>query len=173
MISNTILAALNDQITKEIASGYIYLQMAAWCEDNTLPGFANWMRIQWKEELAHAMIFFNYVHERGAVVELGEIEKPRKEYSSITEVFKEVLKHEESVTASINNIMRLAIEEHDYATKNRLEWFIEEQVEEEATASEVLGKLKMFGDDKRALLMMDKEFEGRTYSDPSPLVKGE
>lgn len=173
MLNQRVQDALNEQITREISSGYIYLQMAAWCEDHNLPGFANWMRIQWKEELAHAMILFNYMHEVGGMAKLGEIEQPPYEYETIIDVFKKVLSHEQFVTASINNLMTIAIEEHDYATKNRLEWFVEEQVEEEATASDILGKLEMIGGKGSAMLMLDKDLATRTYADPSPLVSGE
>lgn len=166
-----MLKALNEQVTKEIASAYLYLQMAAWCDEKTLPGFANWLKIQVEEENAHGMIFFNYINERGEMVDLGAIEKPEQKYSTLLELFEKVLEHEKKVTASINNLMDIAISVKDYATQNRLAWFIEEQVEEEATVSEIIGKLKHIGNDSQSLFVYDNEMAGRTFVTPSPLAK--
>ena len=175
MLSDEILASLNDQITKELYSSYLYLQMAAYFDDVDLPGFASWMKVQAQEEIAHAMIFYNYVNERSGRVSLGAIDQPPADYASVLDVFEKTLAHEQKVTASIDSIMDLAIEQKDYATRNRLEWFIEEQVEEEANPSEIIGKLKLIGDGKGGgLFMLDKEAGARVFTTPPPLAaKGE
>lgn len=170
MLSKQLLDGLNDQITKELYSSYLYLQMAAHFNNQSLSGLATWMKVQAQEEIAHAMIFYNYVGERGERVELGAIDKPESDYTSALDVFKKTLAHEQKVTASINNLMSMAIEEKDYATRNRLEWFIGEQVEEEANPSEIIGKLELIGEQGNALFMLDKELGARTFVLPSPLA---
>ena len=170
MLSEKMCAALNEQITKEFYSSYLYLQMAAWCDEQSLTGFGNWMRIQTQEENAHGMILFNYVLERGGSIKLGQIETPVCEYDSLLDVFEATLKHEQFVTSSFNNLMGLAIAENDYACKIRLDWFIEEQVEEEANVGDIIGKLKLIGTGSNGLFMMDKEMASRSYVVPSPLA---
>jgi len=172
MLSKKVLKALNEQITKELYSSYLYLQMAAWFDSQTLPGLAGWMKVQAQEEIAHAMIFYNYVNERGGAIEVGAIDKPPAKYKSPLDVFETTLKHEQKVTESINNIMDLAIQEKDFATQNRLEWFIGEQVEEEANPTEIIGKLKLIGNQGQGLFMLDKELGVRTFTMPAPLVPG-
>ena len=169
MLSKKVAKALNEQVTKEIASGYLYLQMAAWFETQTLKGCASWMRVQAQEELAHGMIFFNFVVERGALAELGEIAKPEATYASPLQVFERALAHEEGVTASIHAIMDAAVEDHDYATQRRLDWFISEQVEEEAKPTEIIAKIKLLGDGQ-SLFLLDKELGLRTFVMPPPLA---
>ncbi|MHC4887454.1 MAG: ferritin [Planctomycetota bacterium] len=173
MLSETMRTALNDQITKELYSSYLYLQMAAWAEDQSLAGFGNWLRVQAQEENAHGMILFNYVVERGGLVELGQIDAPGTDFASIKDIFEKTLAHEEFVTASINTLMDLAITEKDHATKARLDWFVSEQVEEEANASDILGKLKLIGDQGDGLFMIDKEMAARVFNVPSPLAGAE
>ncbi|MBN1257331.1 MAG: ferritin [Planctomycetes bacterium] len=170
MLSDKITKQLNEQITKELYSSYLYLQMAAWLDSQTLPGFASWMKIQAQEEIAHAMIFYNYVNERGGVVDLGAIGKPPQDYKSPLQVFEKTLAHEQTVTASINALMKLAISEDDYATKNRLEWFIEEQVEEEANPTEIINKLKIVGDRGDGILLLDQQLGTRVFTPPPPLA---
>jgi ferritin len=170
MLSDKILTAINEQITKELYSSYLYFQMAAWFDNQTMPGFAVWMRAQAQEEIAHATIFYNYVNERGGFVEMGAIDKPNHEYTSALDVFEKTLAHEQLVTSSINSIMDLAVDERDYATQKRLEWFIEEQVEEEANPAEIIGKLNMIGDAGNGLYMLDKELGARVFTMPSPLA---
>jgi ferritin len=169
MLNEKMLDALNDQITKELYSSYLYLQMAAWLDDHSLPGMATWMKVQAQEEIAHAMIFYNYVSERNGFVDLGAIDKPPASFESVTDVFETTLEHEQKVTASINNLMDIALEIKDYATQNRLEWFIGEQVEEEANAHDILGQLELIGGG-HALFMIDKELGARTFVPPSPLA---
>lgn len=171
MIGERMLNALNDQITKELYSSYLYLQLAAWLDKRNLSGMATWMKVQCQEEISHAMIFYNFVNERGGFVNVGAIEKPENEYETILDVWRKVLSHEQLVTASINNLMDIAIEEKDYATRNRLEWFIGEQVEEEANANDIIGKLELV-QGGNALFMMDKELGARLFVLPAPLAGG-
>ncbi|MBN2713873.1 MAG: ferritin [Planctomycetes bacterium] len=170
MLSENMTKALNEQISFEIYSSYIYLQMAAWFDNKSLSGFANWMKVQAQEELAHSMIFYNYVNERGMMVEFDAIPKPKTEYVKPVDVFKSALAHEHIVTERINYLMGLAIEEKDYATKSRLDWFIDEQVEEESSAHEIIDKLELIGDHTQSLFMFDKEMAARIFNTPAPLV---
>lgn len=170
MISDKMVTQFNEQINKELYSSYLYLQMAAFFQDINLPGLASWMKVQAQEEIAHAMIFFNYVGERGGKVVLGAIGKPEADFQSPLDVFKATLAHERKVTASINALMDLAMAERDYASRNRLEWFISEQVEEEAGATEIVAKLELIGDKGGGLFMLDKELGARTFVPPAPLV---
>lgn len=134
--------SLNFQLNRELYSGYLYLAMAAYFEDQDLPGFGNWMRIQAQEELSHAMKFYDYLVQRGSRVELAEIETPEKEWDSPLSVFEQVYEHEKMVTGLINDLVDLAIELKDHATNNFLQWFVAEQVEEEESSSGVLQKSK-------------------------------
>ena len=172
MLSEKMLTALNTQINREFYSAYFYLQMAAYLEDQSLPGLANWMKVQTQEESAHAMILFNYVCERGELVRLDAIEVPPMDYDSPLEVFEEVLEHEQKVTAMINALMVIANEENDFATRNRLEWFVAEQVEEESNASSLVGALQRI-ESGNGVFMLDKELAGRVFALPSPLVSSE
>jgi len=158
--------ALNDQINAEMFSSYLYLSMAAYFERMNLTGFANWMRVQEKEENAHGMIFFNYINERGGAVELQAIEKPAFDWKNPIKVFEEVLKHEQKITALINNLVNLAIQEKDHATNNKLQWFVAEQVEEEANASAILEQLKLVEGKGQGLLLLDRELKTRVFVDP-------
>ena len=161
MISNKMQDAINRQINKELFSSYLYLSMVAYFEDKNLPGVAHWLRLQADEEKEHAMKFFDYLLERGARVKLTALETPKFEWSSNLEAFKEVLAHEQMITASINELYGLALEEKDYPSQILLQWFVTEQVEEEASASEVLAQLEMIEDKGTAVLMLDKELGKR------------
>ena len=163
MISEKLEKAFNDQINKELYSEYLYLSMQAYFERLNLKGFVNWMNVQVQEEHAHAMGMFNYVHERGGKVELEAIDKPQVEWNSPLHVFEEVLKHEEFVTSRINALMDVAEEVKDRAALSFLDWYLKEQVEEEANVDDVIKKLEMFGDEKAALYHLDKELLARTY----------
>lgn len=167
MIKQKVVDAINKQINAELYSAYLYLSMAAYCEELNLPGFANWMRVQFEEEQFHAFKMYDYVIERGGRVVLAAIDKPQTEFKSVINVFEETYKHEQHVTSLIEDLMTLAIEEKDYATSNFLQWFIDEQVEEEATASEVLEHLKLVDGKGQALLMFDREFRTRTFTPPT------
>lgn len=167
MINQRVADAINEQINAELYSAYLYLSMAAYFEDENLGGFANWMRVQFEEEQFHGLKFFNYLNERGGRVTLEAIEKPKTEWASIVEVFEETLEHERHVTSLINNIMNIAIEEKDHATVSFLNWYIDEQVEEEAAAESILTQLKFIGGQGNAILMMDRELGVRTFTPPA------
>lgn len=158
--------ALNDQINAELFSSYLYLAMSSYFVRKNLSGFANWMYIQTQEEAAHAMILFNYVLERGGKVELKAIEKPEQDWKDPIKVFETVLVHEQKVTKLINNLVDIAISEKDHATSNKLQWFVSEQVEEEASVSEILEQLKIVEGKGQGLLLIDRELKSRTFVNP-------
>ena len=160
-LSKKMQDAVNKQINEELASAYIYLSMAAYCESINLPGFARWMRAQTNEEMAHAMKFYGFVHSRGGRVILEAIEKPPIEFDGPTDVFEKTLAHEQYITGCIHNLYGMAVEEKDYASLSTLQWFVDEQVEEEETASGILELLKMTGDKGQGLLMLDRQLGGR------------
>lgn len=170
MLNPKIEKALNAQINAEFWSANLYLSMATKFENEGFAGIANWFKIQFKEEQAHAEIFMNYVASRGGRVLLGAIDAVPTEWASPLDAFEATLAHEEKVTALINDIYALAEAEHDYATRGRLDWFISEQVEEEETATGLVDRLKFIGDDKLALYMLDQELAARVYNVPSPLA---
>lgn len=161
MLSKKMQDAINEQIKNELYSGYLYLAMAAYAEDQNLPGFAHWMKAQCQEEVEHAMKFFGYIAERGGRVELKAIDEPPVEFDSPTALFEMTLEHEKKVTGLINDLYELALEEKDYPSQVLLQWYIKEQVEEEATASEILESLKMAGAKGQALVMMDRALAHR------------
>ena len=161
MLSKKMQDAINEQIKNELYSGYLYLAMAAYAEDQNLPGFAHWMKTQCQEEVEHAMKFFGYIAERGGRVELKAIDQPPVEYDSPTALFEMTLDHEKKVTGLINDLYELALDEKDYASQVLLQWYIEEQVEEEANASEILETLRMAGGKGQALVMMDRALARR------------
>jgi len=167
MLSKKMEKAINEQVKWELYSAYFYLSMAAYFEDIGLPGFANWMRVQDEEERFHAMKFFNFVIERGGRMTLQAIEAPPSEWKSPLHVFEETLKHEQHVTARINDLMNLAIKEKDHATVSFLHWYIDEQVEEEAGVSDVINKLKMVEKTSGGLFMLDKEMAARVFTPPA------
>ncbi|HHE55586.1 MAG TPA: ferritin [Caldithrix abyssi] len=162
MISKTLEKALNDQITHEFYSEYLYLAMASYCDSIDLGGFANWFISQAEEEHQHAMKLFKYVQDREGHVELGAIEKPEHNYNDVTDLFEKVLQHEQKVTQSINNIYEMAVKEKDYPTQVELEWFIKEQVEEEKQVSDILKQLKWVKDNPALLFMLDQKLGERT-----------
>jgi ferritin len=162
-----VIRALNEQINEELFSSYLYLAMAAQFEELSLSGFANWMRVQAQEENSHAMIIFDYLVERGARVELLAIKEPQKQWTSTIEMFEAAYKHECYISECINKLMDMAVKERDYATQNMLQFFIEEQVEEEASADEILQKLKLMGDAQGTMFMLDRELGQRVFNPPS------
>lgn len=164
MLSKKLEAALNAQINAEFWSAYLYLSMAAYFAADGKSGFANWFEIQFKEEQDHAMKFFKYVTDRGAKVELKPIEKVDLTWESPLHAFEETLRHEKIVTGRINDLVALAKEEKDYATESMLKWFVDEQVEEEATAQGYIDALKMIKDNGFGIYTMDKELQSRSYS---------
>ncbi len=171
MINRKLEDAINAQINAEFWSAYLYLSMAMQFEEKGYAGIANWFRIQFKEEQAHAEIFINYLVSRGGRVVLKPIDAVPTEWDSPLAAFEDTLAHEEKVTALINNIYALAEAEHDYATRGKLDWFIAEQVEEEETAKGLIDRLKLIGDNGLALYMLDQELAQRVYNVPAPLAQ--
>ena len=161
MLSKNVQEALNDQIGKEFYSAYIYLSMSAYFQGENLPGCAHWMRLQYQEEIAHALKLFDYIHNREGVVTLQAIKQPQGKFKSALDVFLQALGHEKDVTASINRIYALTQKENDYATQVALQWFVTEQVEEEKNAGEIVEQMKMVGDNRVALLMIDRQLAAR------------
>ena len=170
MLNKKIEDAINAQINAEMWSAYLYLSMSAWCAKTGRPGMANWFEIQFREEQDHARIFFNYVLQRGGAVTLQPIEAVPQEGKSPLDVFEATLAHEQKVTALINSLFALTTAENDYASQSMLKWFIDEQVEEEENAQNMIDNLRMIGDNGYGLFMLDKELAARVYSTPSPLA---
>lgn len=157
-----LVTAFNAQIKHELDSAYLYLAMSAHFEAENLPGFAKWMRLQATEEQAHAMRIFDYLNERGERVVLEAVDRPSSEFGSTLAIFEAALEHEKKVTGLIHALYDLASRKKDYAAQVMLHWFIEEQVEEENSAGEVVHQLRMIGDNPAALLMMDRQMGSRT-----------
>ncbi len=166
MISKKLQIAINEQINKELFSEYLYISMQAWFANQNLDGFANWMDAQGKEERFHALKFYNYLLERGGKVELKAIEQPTIDFGTPLKAFTAVLKHEQFISKSINDLMDIAIKENDHACKSFLQWFVDEQVEEETNAEKVIAKLKMIGDNSYGILMLDTELGTRVFTPP-------
>ncbi|MCK5767164.1 MAG: ferritin [Candidatus Atribacteria bacterium] len=166
MLSEKMVMKLNYQINRELYSAYLYLSMASYADSEGLSGFANWFKIQAKEEEYHAEKMYNYVNQQGRRVVLEAIEQPQTDFTSIVDLFEQTLKHEKVVTSLINGLVKLAREENDYATESFLQWYVTEQVEEEANPAEMIQKLKYVGKDGRGLLMLDKELAARIFTPP-------
>ncbi len=161
MLSKKMQDAINEQIKNELYSGYLYLAMAAYAEERNLPGFGHWMKAQCQEEVEHAMKFFDFIVERGGRVELKAIDQPPVEFESPTALFELTLEHEKKVTGLIHDLYELALAEKDYPSQVLLQWYINEQVEEESNATQILETLKMTGDKGQALIMMDHALASR------------
>ncbi len=166
MLSKKMGAALNEQLNKELYSAYLYMSMSAYSTHIGLKGFANWFMVQYQEEMMHAMKFYNYINDQGEQVKLMAIDAPPTEFDSPLDMFEKTLKHEQFVTKRINNLVDLAIKEKDHATNISLQWFITEQIEEEANDNDVIAKLKLVGKKGDALLMLDKELSARVFTPP-------
>ena len=167
MISHEMQDALNDQVNAELFSAYLYLSMEAYFAAVGLSGFANWMRCQTQEELLHAMKIYDYINQRNGRVTLKEIAAPKIEWGSPLEVFQDAYVHEQKVTGLINKLVDLAMSLRDHATVNFLQWFVAEQVEEEASACVVIDKLKMIGKEGEGLFQLDKELSQRVFTPPA------
>ncbi|NOX88140.1 MAG: ferritin [Calditrichaeota bacterium] len=168
MLSKSIERALNEQITHEFYSEYLYLSMASYCDSIDLEGFAGWFLSQAEEEHLHAMRIFKYVQSREGRVELGAFPKPQSEFKNLLNLFETVLEHERGVTAKINAIYELALKEKDYPTQVEMEWFIKEQVEEEKQVSDIIKQLKWIKDDPTALFMLDQKLGQRQPANLPP-----
>ena len=168
MLSEKLTKALNEQVNAEYYSAYLYHSMSAWTESAALKGFANWLFVQAKEEMAHGINIYQYILDRGAIPSFAVIQQPQASFTSVDEIFEKVLAHEQHVTEGINKIASLALQENDHACYQFIMWYVNEQVEEESNASDLIGKLKMIGKDKGLLLNLDIELAGRAYTNPFP-----
>jgi len=167
MLKKKMLKAFNGQINAEMYSAYLYLSMESYFQSISLGGFASWMRGQVQEELMHAMKFYDFVNERGGRVVLDTIKKPEASWKSPLAAFEHILKHEQLVSSLINDLMELAIAEKDHASKIFLQWFVTEQVEEEASVGEVVDKLRLIQDNSSGLFLLDAEMGKRVFVPPS------
>jgi len=167
MINKKIEAAFNEQVNAELYSAYLYLSMSAYFESLSLKGFANWMRCQAQEELLHAMKFYAFINERGGRVALKAVEAPPTAWSSPLDAFQQAYAHEQTVTALINGLVDLALQEREHSANAFLQWFVTEQVEEEASADAVVQQLKLAGDAGGGLFMIDRELATRVFTMPT------
>jgi ferritin len=172
MLSDTMQEALNNQVTMEFASEHVYLSMSAYFERESLPGFAHWMRLQAGEEHTHAMKLYDFINDRDGKVVLQALPKPPSDFSQPVEAFEKAYEHEQKVTASINRLYGLAVKEGDYPSLVMLEWFVNEQVEEEKSAKQIVDQLKRIGNDGGATLMLDREMAARA-AEPAGGEEGE
>ena len=173
MLKKSVEDAINAQVNAELWSAYLYLSMAHNFEADGKSGIANWFKVQFKEEQAHAEIFMNYINQRGGRVWLKPIDAVETEWATPLDAFKATLEHERKVTAMINNLYALAEAEHDYATREMLNWFISEQIEEEESAQQLIDKFTLIGNDGMGIYMLDQELAARVYNVPSPLATAE
>ena len=167
MFSDKLLKGLNEQVNFEFYSSYTYLAMAAYAEANDFEGFANFFRVQAKEELSHAMKLYEYIFQKGGTVELDAIEKPEADYENIVDLFEKGYAHEQIVTSRIYNLVDIATEDKEHATLSLLRWFVDEQVEEENNFSSLVKKVKRSIDNPAALYMLDDELSTRVYTPPT------
>ncbi|OOM77400.1 ferritin [Clostridium puniceum] len=167
MLSEKLLKHLNDQVNFEIYSAYVYLGMASYCESIDLSGFANFFKVQSQEELFHAMKFYDYIFQKNGVVTLEQIERPHVNYENIVNVFETGYEHEQVVTSRLYRIADIATEEKEHATISLLNWFINEQVEEENTFNTIIKKIKRAENNPAALYMLDDELAARVYTPPT------
>jgi ferritin len=164
-MNHTVLEAFNKQINEEMYSAYLYLSMVSYFNTVNLPGAAHWMIAQYKEELSHAEKFIHFIVERGASFKLREIKEPTNHWSSPLDAFKSAYAHEQHITACINNLMELCIREKDYSSAQFLQWFITEQVEEEANVSSIISDFERISNDPKGIFMIDRELAGRPSMD--------
>ena len=173
MLSERLQKAINEQINAELWSAYLYLSMSMDAESKGYKGVANWFFVQWKEEQDHAQILMNYLNSRDAKVELKPIAEVRTEWESVQEMFRETLRHEKVVTSLINNLATIAHDDRDFASSNMLIWFIDEQIEEEENARDMIFASEAAEGDKYGMYQLDKELATRVYTQASPLTKSE
>ena len=160
MISNTMAKKLNGQVNNEFYSAYFYMSMSAYSESENLKGVAAWFMAKYNEEMAHAMKIYRYLHDQGARVELEADDKPTCDYAGVLDMFEKTLAHEQEVTASFNELVDAALSEKDHATNIFLHWFVTEQIEEEATVSDIIGRVKLVGERGEGLFHIDNELAG-------------
>ena len=170
MLNPKVEEAINEQINAELYSAFLYLSMSAYFQRQNLPGFAKWTYVQYLEETTHALKFFNYVNERGGSVKLAAIKEPPTEWRNPVEVFDAIYKHEQLVTSLIYRIVDIAIQERDHASNNMLQWYVAEQVEEEANATLIREQLKRIGNAQESLYVLDKELGMRVFNDATGTI---
>ena len=161
MISEKMQTALNEQVNQEFYSAYMYLSMSSYCNTIGLPGFSHWMRMQYEEENMHVTKMYDYIQTQGGAVHLKAIKEPEQEFGTPLDIIQTTLEHEQHVTTLIHKLMDLAIEEKDYASQTFLQWYVTEQVEEESNVNDILLPLRMVGNDKGGLMMIDQQLAGR------------
>lgn len=166
MLRETIAQAMNRQINAELYSAYLYLSMSDWCEHEGFPGFANWLRVQAREELAHGTHILDHTLERGARPRLEAVSAPPETFRDLLDIFEQTLRHEEQVTTYIGAIATLVMKEEDHATYNFIQWYVNEQVEEESTAGLLVQKLRFIGENAAMLYALDTELATRVFVDP-------
>ena len=167
MISKDLQEALIEQLNKEYHSAYIYLGMSAYCSKEGFNGASNWFLIQYQEEVAHGMKLFNYLEDQDVEIKLPAIDEVKVEYKSLLDVFKKSLAHEQKMTKNLNILSDLAMKDKDHATYSLLQWYVTEQVEEEATVKEIIDHIKLVGDNGYGLYTIDKELSARVFNDPT------
>ena len=167
MLKKNIEKCLNDHLNLEFGSAHLYLSMSAFLESINFSGCAHWMLVQYHEEMAHTMKFFKYINDREGRVILDQIPKPDHDWQDLRDVFSATLAHEQGISEAINTLVGIAMEENDWATQSLLQWFVSEQVEEEANASSILGKLDMLGDSRQGLYLLDQELGSRPFPGPA------
>lgn len=165
MISEKMVDALNDQVNKEMFSSYLYLSMSAYFDGKNLAGMSQWMKLQAQEEYEHGMKFYDYILRVGGTVKLGAINAPQTKWDSPLQIFEDSLDHERFISKSIHDLMDLAISESDHPTKSFLQWFVDEQVEEEANVQEILDTLKLIDGQGNGIFLLDREMRQRTFVD--------
>lgn len=172
MISKQMTAAINKQINAEIYSAYLYISMSSYSTLKGLKGTANWLFIQAQEEMTHALRMYQYVNSQGGHAVMSAIDQPPSEFESLKKIFEDTLEHEKKVTAMINDLMNLAVKEKDHATEVFLQWFVNEQVEEEENANDVLARVNLAGEQGNGLFMVDNELAARMFVPPVGLIIG-
>jgi ferritin len=172
MITEKMTQALNEQVNREMYSAYLYMSMSAHCNQVGLKGFANWFMVQYHEEMLHAMKIYEYIQRQGAPIALAAIQAPPAAYESPLDLFTKTLAHEQFITRSINDLMELAIAEKDHASQIFLEWYVNEQVEEEENDNDIIAQLNLIKDNPQGLMMLDRELAGRVTTVPTDFSKG-
>jgi len=167
MLNKEMVKALNKQINNELYSAYLYLSMSAHSTFIGMKGFANWFMVQYQEEMTHAMKIYDYVNDQGGQVKLMAVAEPPAEFGSPLDMFEKTLKHERFITKCINDLVDLAVKEKDHATNIFLQWFVTEQIEEEANDNDIISKLKLVGKEGNGLFMIDKELAARVFTPPA------
>ena len=166
MLSKKLCNALNKQLNNELYSAYLYLSMSSYAASIGLKGSANWFMVQYQEEMVHAMKFYSYINSRGEHTELAAIAAPPTKFKNLLEMFEQTLTHEQFITSSINELTDLAVKEKDHASQIFLQWFVTEQIEEEENDRDIIGKLKLIGDNGQGLLLLDTELAARVFVPP-------